>query len=219
MESAKRRKRWKTVLIALAAVSLWTFIVCYPNPFIFIRNGIRYVRPPVDPSVIELVEDDIPNEPVEMEKFVLALIKYEYDWENYGMPDYVSTARQAVSRRRGDCEDRAIVLANLFEAKNMPYDLKASLVHYWVEYPGKKPNRIENENVAFVGKVDGKYKLKFPDLNQWRRYLRSGKKGLWDVMPTSRKVLMISGWMLIVLSGYLWGRRSKGTVNEGSVSE
>ena len=67
-----------------------------------------------------------------------------------------------------------------------------------------------HEDVAFVGKVDGKYKVKLPDLGQWRRYLRAGRKGLWDVMPAYRKVIMISGWILIMFSGYLLSRKSKG---------
>lgn len=200
--AVKRRKWWKIVLMVIAMLSFWTFIICYPNPFIFIRNLIRYVRFPVDPSVIELIGAEVPDEPVEIEKFVMAQVKYEYDWKNYGVPDYVSTARQAVIRRRGDCEDMAIVLASLLEAKNIPYNLKASLTHFWVDYPGKKPSRSENENVAYFGKVDGKYRLKLPDLSQWRRYLDSGKKGLWDEMPILRKVLMISGWVLIIFSGY-----------------
>jgi hypothetical protein len=205
----RRRKWWKVILIVLAMLVFWTFIVCFPNPFIFIRNEIRYFRPPIDPSVIELIETAIPDESAKIEKFVMALVKYENDWKTYGVPDYVSTPRQAVTRRRGDCEDRAIVLASVFEAKNIPYSLKASLSHYWVDYSGKKPNSIENENVAVFGKVDGKYKLKLPGLNQLRRYLKNAKKGGWDVMPTFRKVLMISGWVLIVFSGYLLRRGRK----------
>jgi len=198
-----RVKWWKIILIVVAMLLFWTFMVCFPNPFVFIRNEIRYFRPPIDPSVVELIEDEVPGEPAEIEKFVMALVKYEYDWKNYGVPDYVSTPRQAVVRRRGDCEDRAIVLASLFEVKNIHYSLKASPIHYWVDYPGKRPSRIENENVALFGKVDGKYKFKLPDLSLWRRYLSSGKKGIWDTMPTYRKVVMISGWALIVFAGYL----------------
>jgi hypothetical protein len=87
-------------------------------------------------------------------------------------------------------------------------------VHYWVEYSGKKPSGIENEDVAFIGKVDGKYKLKMPDLSQWRRYLKAGKKGLWDVMPILRKVLMITGWGLIIISGYLLRRKREGVISD-----
>jgi hypothetical protein len=78
----KRVKWWKIVLIVAAMLLLWTFIVCYPNPYIFIRNGIRYMRPPVDPLVIDLIKVEIPDKPEEIEKFVLALVKYKYDWAN-----------------------------------------------------------------------------------------------------------------------------------------
>ncbi len=208
----RRMKWWKMALILIAMLSVWTFIVCFPNPFVFARNVIRYIRLPVDPSVVELVEAEVPDKPEEIEKFVLDLVKYQYDWENYGSPDYVSTARQAVTRRRGDCEDIAIVLASLFEAKNIPYDLKASLVHYWVDYDGKKPSRGENEKVAFFGKKDGKFRLKLPDMGQWRRYFRSGKKGLWDVMPRHRKIFMIAGWIMIISAAYIFGRRREAVV-------
>ena len=196
--AGKKARWWKTALFVIVMLSLWTFIVCFPNPYIFIRNVARYVRLPVDPSVVEIVEAEIPDEPEEIEKFVLGLVKYQYDWENYNSPDYVSTARQAVTRRRGDCEDRAVVLASLLEAKNIAYDLKASLVHYWVDYPGKRSSKSENDDVAFFGKEDGKFRLKLPDMGQWRRYFNAGKKGFWDVMPAGRKILMIAGWAMII---------------------
>lgn len=209
----RKMKRRKIALIMIAMFAFWTFIVCFPNPFVFVRNIVRYLRPPVDPSIINVIDDEIPDKPEEIERFALNLIKYQYDWQNYGMPDYVATARQAVTRGRGDCEDRAIVLASLFEAKNIPYNMKASLVHYWVDYSDKKPSQGENENVAFFGKKDGKYRLKVPDMGQWRGYFSAGKKGLWDVMPASRKILMLSGWALIVFSGYLMSRRREAVVS------
>ena len=212
------RKTWKTVLIILAMLLFWTFIVCYPNPFILGRNIVRYLRFPVDPSVVEIIESEIPDEPAQIEKFTKALVQYEYDWKNYGFPDYVSTARQAVTRRKGDCEDRAIVLASLLEAKNIPYDLKASLVHFWVDYPGKSASRSENEEVSYFRKVDGKYRLKLPDLGQWQRYLGSWRRGIWDYMPLFRKVIMILGWVVILFSGYLLGRR-KGQAYEEKAEE
>jgi len=205
--ATRRMKRWKVVLIVALILLLWTFIVCFPNPLIFIRNITRYLRIPVDSSVIESIETEVPDEPEEIEKFVLALVEYQYDWENYGVPDYVATARETVIKRSGDCEDRAIVLASLLEAKNIPYDLRASLVHYWVDYPGKKANRGENEEVAFFGEKDGKYRFKMPDMSQWRRYFDVAKRGLWDVMPVSRKTAMISGWALIILSGCFLSRK------------
>lgn len=195
----KRRNALKTIIMLL----IWTFFVCYPNPYIFIRNFIRYVRFPVDPSIIEFINEDIPDDPSKIEIFVRKLIKYEYDWKNYGVPWYVPSAIDAVERQKGDCESRAIVFASILKAKDIPYSLKASLVHIWVEYEGKKPSKIENDEVAFIGKVDNKYRLKLPDLKQWRKYINSEKKMLWDAMPLSRKIMIFSGWTVIVLLS-LW---------------
>lgn len=191
----KKRNALKTIMLLL----VWTFVVCYPNPYIFIRNFIRYANFPIDPSIVDLINDEISNDPSEIEIFVRKLIKYEYDWKNYGVPWYVPSARDAVEKQKGDCESRAIVFASILKAKNIPYSLKASLVHIWVEYEGKKPSKIENDKVAFIGKVGDRYKIKLPDLRQWRRYIDSEKKMLWDAMPILRKIMMFSGWAVIIL--------------------
>jgi hypothetical protein len=194
-------KLWKIIVITILSIALWTFIICFPNPYIFARNISRYLRLPIDPSVVHIIETEIPDKPADIERFVMKLVEYEYDWENYGYPDYVATARQSVISRKGDCEDRAIVFASILESKKIPYNLRASVVHYWVDYAGKRRTRSENEDVSFFGKVDGKYKLKMPDTSQWQRYMESGKKGAWDAMPAYRKLMMISGWAFILLFG------------------
>ena len=198
----------------IAMLLLWTFIVCFPNPYIFVRNTIRYIRFPVDPSIMDAIEGEVPDEPKEIEKFVMDLVEYKWDWQNYGSPDYVATARQAVARRSGDCEDRALVLASVFEAKKIPYSLKASPVHYWIDYPGKKSTKGENEKVAFFGKTDGKFRIKLPDVGQWRRYFAIGKKGFWDTMPGYRKIIMIAGWLTIIFLVYFLNRRRKAVVGD-----
>ena len=147
-------------------------------------------------------------------QFVMDLVEYKWDWQNYGSPDYVATARQALARRSGDCEDRAIVLASVFAAKNLPYSLRASPVHYWIDYPGRKSNKGENEKVAFFGKTDGKFRIKMPDMGQWRRYFVIGKKGFWDTMPGYRKIIMIAGWLTVIFLVYLLNRRRKAVVGD-----
>jgi len=200
MNTTARKKR-KIILITIVVLLLWTFIVCYPNPYVFVRNFLRYKHFPVDPSIVNIISEKIPNDPADIEKFVNKLVKYEYDWENYGVPWYVPTPDDAVMRRKGDCESRAMVFASILSKKNIPYNLKASLVHIWVEYPDKKPSTLENDDVSYIGKVDGKYRVKLPDLSQWRNYISDEKEMLWDVMPTYRKVIMLSGWAVILFSG------------------
>jgi len=195
--------RPQIILLVVMAFTVWTLIVCYPNPYIFIRNFIRYRHYPVDPSVVELINETIPDDPQQIDKFVNKIVKYEYDWLNYGVPWYVPEPRDAVIRGKGDCESRAMVLASIFSSKGIPYSLKASLVHIWVEYPEKRQSSAENEDVSFVGKVDGKYRIKLPDLTQWKHYIVAEKEMLWDAMPKYRKVIMVSGWGIIFLSGFL----------------
>jgi hypothetical protein len=190
----------KITLSILIALLIWTFLVCYPNPYIFLRNFIRYIRFPIDPTISELIDKEIPDDPTEIYSLVKSIVRYEYDWVNYGYPWYVPTPRDAVTRGRGDCESRAMVLASLLEHKGIPYHLRASLVHIWVEYPNKKPTVSENDEVAFVKKVNGKYRLRIPDLTQWRNFLSVEKEALWDVMPKYRKILIISGWLSIILT-------------------
>jgi len=196
-----KRKKRKIILITIAVILLWTFIVCYPNPYVFVRNFIRYIHFPVDPSIVSLINEEIPNDPIDIEKFVRKLVEYEYDWVNYGVPWYVPTPDDAVMRRKGDCESRAMVFASILSAKNIPYNLKASLVHIWVEYPNKKSSAYENEDVSYIRKVDGRYRIKLPDLSQWKHYADVEKEMLWDVMPMYRKVIMLSGWVVILFSG------------------
>ncbi len=91
------------------------------------------------------------------------------------------------------------MFASILQAKNIPYSFKASLVHIWIEYEGKKPSKLENDEVAFIGKVGDRYRIKLPDIKQWQRYIDSEKKMLWDAMPISRKIMMLSGWTMIVI--------------------
>ncbi len=192
------KEKWKIAIFTYIAIILWTFIVCYPNPYIFIRNFARYIRFPIDVSIIDLIDTEISDDPSEIEKFVKKLIVYEYDWTNYGVPWFVPTPKDAVTRQKGDCESRAMVLASILSAKGIPYNIKASVVHIWVEYPNKKPTKSENDNIAYISRVDGRYRLKLPDLSQWKRYVSTDKEMFWDVMPKNRKIIMVVGWAFIL---------------------
>jgi hypothetical protein len=206
-----KNKKWEIILISIIlALLLWTYIVYYPNPYIFIRSFFRYAHFPVDPSIVGIIKEEIPNEPAKIENFVDKLVEYESDWVNYGVPWYLTTPDDAVTRRKGDCESRAMVLASILSAKNIPYNLKASLIHVWVEYPHKQPISVENDNVSFVKKVDGKYRLKPPDPGEWKGYISVEREMLWDAMPSHRKIFMISGWAVILFSGcFLFVRQAK----------
>lgn len=206
-DERRSRRRWRQGAGAVAVAAVWLLLVCYPNPWVLVRNGLRYARFPVDPAVLAVVPFVVPADPVAIEAAVLENVRYEYDWRQYGVPWYVPTAAEVVTSGRGDCESRAVLLASLLAARGIPYRLQASPVHIWVDYPGKRPNRLENSAVAMMERKDGRYRFRWPGLLRLREDLAAQREALWDAMPPARRVLLLAGWGLILL-GLLRGGRA-----------
>jgi hypothetical protein len=165
-----------------------------------LRNGLRYARFPVDPGVLDQVAFSVPAAPAAIEEAVLANVRYEYDWRQYGVPWYVPTAAEVVTTGRGDCESRAVLLASLLAARGIPYRLQASPVHIWVDYPGKKPNALENGAVAMMERKNGRYRFRWPGLVRLREDLRAQREALWDVMPPARRFALLAGWGVLLFA-------------------
>ncbi len=144
----------------------------------------------------------LPSNPRKIEEFVVGYVKYDYDFNVYGVPWYFPTPAEVVEKRKGDCKSRAILLAAILEEKGVPYSFHISPVHFWVDYPGKEENeftkKYENPKTAIYS--DGRWKL--PELVDLKTYYDSWKAVLWDSMPAIRKVLLLGGWILI----FSWGR-------------
>jgi hypothetical protein len=195
---------------------LWTLLVCYPNPLIFFRNFLRYARFPIDPAIIDRVSFPVPGEARGIEEAVRTGVRYEFDWRQYGVPWYVPTPAEVLRGCRGDCESRAVVLASLLQAREIPYRLQASPVHIWVDYPGKQPNPDENPEIAMMRREDGRYRFRLPDLVRVRDDLRLQKEALWDVMPPSGNLLLLGGWAALLALPWLrrrWGASAGMTRN------
>jgi hypothetical protein len=184
----------KTGLRSVLPFLLWLLLVCYPNPLIFFRNFARYARFPIDPTITQDLKKPIPDEPRQIERLVYRIVPYEFDWNTYGVPWMMPTPREVLHAGKGDCESRAVVFASLLRAKGIPCDIKASFTHIWVEYPHKKPNRAENDDLAYIGRRKGKLFVKLPTLRQWREQFAMQKEALWEKMPRRRKLWLLGGW-------------------------
>ena len=55
------------------------------------------------------------------------------------------------------------MLASILTAKGIPNDLRVSLGHIWVDYPGKEASALENEAVQVAGVEDGRFFLHWPE--------------------------------------------------------
>jgi transglutaminase-like putative cysteine protease len=198
---------------------LWVVLVLYPNPLKLPVSLHRLASPQVDPGAVESLAASLPSEPADIEKAVLEMLPYRYDWQAYSMPWYYPTVSEALDRGQGDCKGRAIVLASVLEAKGIPYQVNSSPTHVWVDYPGKQQNSAENPDVGLYG-VDpdtGARSFHFPRIsvvNSFRIFWR----GFWTPMPVLRKVLLLSGPAVLAAARVLWPRMQAASAQGGEVS-
>ena len=178
---------------------LWILFVLYPNPLKLIISVQRVFNLDVEPGAVEFMLNDFPSAPTAIEEAVLARIPYHYDWELYGVPWYFPTIKEVLQKGKGDCKARALVLASIFEARNIPYRIDLSPIHMWVDYEGKDETSIENAKVKFYQQdpETGEKWFQFPKI-KLREVMDSIWQGFWSPMPDGRKALLISGLLALV---------------------
>jgi len=152
--------------------------------------------------------NDLPSDPADIEKAVLARIPYRHDWEVYSMPWYCPTIEQVLERGDGDCKARALVLASVLEAKNISYQVHSSPMHVWVEYEGKQETSIENAQVEFYqyDPETGERQFQIPHIGL-SKVMDSFWRAFWDPMPDSRKALLISGLLALIAARVILRKR------------
>jgi len=197
---------------------LWILFVLYPNPLNLIISIQRVFNFDADPGAVEFMLNDLPSDPVDIEETVLARIPYRHDWEVYGMPWYCPTIEQVLERGEGDCKARALVLASVLEAKNIPYQVNSSPTHTWVTYEGKQETSIENTQVEFYqyDPETGERRFQIPDIGLGR-LMDYWQRQFWTPMPDGRKALLISGLSALVAARVIL--RKKKTAQYDIVTE
>jgi hypothetical protein len=180
---------------------LWILFVLYPNPFNLIISVQRLFNFDAEPEAVEFMLNDLPSDPVAIEKAVLTIIPYRHDWEVYGMPWYFPTIDKVLERGEGDCKARALVLASLLKANNIPYQVNQSPIHVWVDYEGKQATSIENDQVKFHQRdpETGERQFQIPDIGLGE-VMDSFWQAFWGPMPDGRKALLISGLSGLVVA-------------------
>lgn len=140
--------RWLVKGALLGAVVLFTL---YPHPVLLVReiqhlSNIESLIQPGLPEIAEMnrtisaqLKPDATkrDEFRAVERFVNEHIRYEYDWFNWGNLDYWPTAKEAIDRKREDCDGQAIVAASLLRARGFKTaQVVANLQHCWVAVDG-----------------------------------------------------------------------------------
>jgi hypothetical protein len=140
-DSGRRRRVLKWGLLALVLVA-----VAYPRPDLLLRNIARWRNldglidpdsPALAPLAAELAPrlDGVQPGPEALEvvqNYVLRRIPYAWDWDTWGVLDYVPTVEETLAVGREDCDGRAVVAASLLRRFGYDARITSDLSHVWV---------------------------------------------------------------------------------------
>ena len=207
--------------LALAfLVFVWVLVVLYPDPGVLVRSIRNGLQPRVDPAAAGALAARLPDDPRLIESYILEhQVPYAADWRSAGVPWYFPTGAEALTAGAGDCESRALALASVLTAKGIPNELRMSLDHIWVEYPGKAATSMENAGLEIAGRREGRFFLHWPRDFDLRQEIADQLSIYWDPAPPERVLLLLVGVLLIPwanpIAGLLSGNGVAGARDAG----
>lgn len=68
-----------------------------------------------------------------VEQFVYEKVPYDWDWNTWGVVDYLPTADEVVEMGREDCDGRAVVAASMLKNLGFKAELVTDYAHMWVK--------------------------------------------------------------------------------------
>jgi len=194
------RSSARHLLVATLAV-LWVWVMVYPNPLPFAASVQRLFHPPVDPEAASEVAALLPDDYGAIESFVRGNVPWKSAWTLYGLPWYFPTVKEVLRDWAGDCQAQAVLMASIFEAKNMPYTFRYSFDHVWVDYPGKQVTALEDPATSFASNEGKGWLTKLPEKFPIGAILKERVAYHWTPMPWGRKLLILLGVAVIFVQG------------------
>lgn len=140
--------RWSIRLpIKGALFGLTVLVVCFPYPRLLLRHIQHWSDPsvlvdPTDPALQPLIEelrlkitDELTPKQVlaTVQEYVRGRIEYDWDWNTWGMADYLPTVGEAIALGREDCDGQAVVAASLLSHLGYDAELVTDFAHVWVK--------------------------------------------------------------------------------------
>ncbi|MFP4050861.1 MAG: hypothetical protein ACLFVB_03880 [Thermoplasmata archaeon] len=184
----------KRILITIALI----IFMLFPSPFIISENYHRLQNPPIEPQAIDNTSS-IPDKPQKIEAWVENNTEYQYDFKTYGTVWYILKPEQTLEKGKGDCKARAILLASIFEKKDIEYELHVSMFHWWVSYENKNGTWAEYRSTSL--KEGDEWTM--PDIGKTVDKMWSVKEDyyemFWASMPNLRQLFLLTSLLYIWL--------------------
>lgn len=195
------------VPIKVVLLSIVVFGVCFPFPSRFVRH-VRHWSDPnalIDPTAASLQpllaelrplipQGAAPKDALRtIEAFVYKKVPYDWDWNTWGLADYLPTVDEVLSKGREDCDGRAVIAASLLAASGYEAEIVTDFSHVWVKTnygelmgPGGKK--------AIVATPDG-LKVSRGAFRQLPRALAYGI----SVFPRWREIIVLAAAFLLLV--------------------
>lgn len=189
-------------------------IVCFPYP----RLAISHLRHWSDPNA--LIDPDAPElQPLVadlrtkwtpalsqaetlklVESFVYKRVPYDWDWNTWGMADYLPTIEEVLRMGREDCDGRAVIAASLLRNLGIDARLVTDFAHVWVSTPHGEtmgPGQIKTIEVTQEGvRIDARGLFRIP------QNLAYGIA----VFPLPRELILLFVFWTLLLGPVSWPR-------------
>jgi hypothetical protein len=150
-------------------------------------------------------------------------VRFDNPWKLYGLPWYFPTVDEVLADKAGDCQAEALLTASILEAKGIPYTLRYSFDHVWVDYPGKAAAGLEDPAQSFIADRGEGWFAQLPEKIPWREIVRERVEFHWYPMPAERKAALLGGLLMVLFvgEGVLLGllRKTLGAVGAGRAAE
>jgi len=194
-------------LLLSVFVLAWGVVVLYRDPRKLIDSFRRLAHPPVDEEAVGQLAASLPDDYEAIQRYVSDYVPHKPAWVVYGLPWYYPTVAEVLANKAGDCQARAILSASILAAKNMPYTMRYSFDHVWVDYPGKQVKGLEDPSTSFVSDEGEGWARRLPKKVPLREIAKVRIAYHWTPMPASQKALLVGGVVLALILGARRARR------------
>ena len=202
--------KWGLFLLVL-------LLTLYPSPAALIRHLSHLKNPnqmadPGEPTLGPVLErfdaylaaskqrTDRPQDLLaHVERFVYREVPYAWDWDTWGVADYLPTVGEVIASGREDCDGRAVLAAAILKAKGVPAELVGDVRHMWVK-------AAAGETMSPMGQPVFRTKGGKTSI-RWRGLVDLGPPAFGlAVFPFGREaVIVLVGWALLLPAGFRRG--------------
>lgn len=131
-----------------------------------------------------------------VEAAVYKAVPYAWDWDTWGVVDYLPTVDEVFAKGREDCDGRAVIAASLLRRMGYEAELVSDVLHVWVDTPDGPTMAPTSTEKTLVSTPSGTKLTVTPGLI---RNLGRGISYGVGAFPLGREVILLAALALVAL--------------------